>query len=384
LANDAIAKHATPGCVVLVAKDGKIAYEKSFGHYTYDSLQAVTSNSIFDMASVTKIFATNIAVMKLVDEGRLQLNKTLGDYLGWLKGSNKQHLLIKDILLHQAGLKSFIPFYKETIDPAKGGLALYTIYSEKPVHSHSVRVAENMYMRNTWVDTMLKRIYDSELGRRGQYIYSDNDFILLGKIIEAITGTTVDRYVKEEFYDKLDMKFTGFKPRDRFVLNDIIPTEQEVAFRAQLLHGDVHDPGAAMFGGVAGHAGLFSSVNDLAVLSQMLLNGGSFGGHQFIKKETIDTFSSYQSTISRRGLGFDKPEKDNATRKDPYPCLSASPATYGHTGYTGTCVWIDPAHNLIYIFLSNRVNPFGGSNTKLTRMNVRTNIQEAIYNAMKN
>lgn len=383
LANDAISKHATPGCVVLVAKDGKIAYEKSFGYHTYDSLQPVTRQNIFDMASVTKIFATNLAVMKLYDEGKLSLNKTLGDYLSWLKGSNKENLVIKELLLHQAGLKSYIPFYRETVDTSKGGLAIYTIYSEKPVHSHSVRVAENMYIRNTWADTMYKRIFDSELGPPENYVYSDNDFILLAKIVEQITGITVDQYVKQEFYDKMDMKFTGFKPRERFLLREIVPTEQEVVFRSQLLRGDVHDPGAAMFGGVAGHAGLFSCVDDLAVLSQMLLNGGSFRGQQFLKKETIDTFTSYQSAVSRRGLGFDKSEKDNATRKDPYPCLSASPLTYGHTGYTGTCVWIDPKYNLIFIFLSNRVNPLGGTNTKLLRMNVRNNIQEAIYQAME-
>jgi CubicO group peptidase (beta-lactamase class C family) len=213
-------------------------------------------------------------------------------------------------------------------------------------------------------------------------VYSDNDFIFLGKVVEALTGRTLDNYLKEEFYDKLKMTSSGFKPRERFVLQDIEPTEEEIGFRSQLLRGDVHDPGAAMFGGVAGHAGLFSNVSDLAIMAQMLLNGGTYNGQRFIKKETIDTFSAYQSTISRRGFGFDKPEKDNATRKDPYPCLSASPLTIGHTGFTGTCIWIDPAYNLIYIFLSNRVNPYGGNNNKLLKMNVRSNIQEAVYQAI--
>ncbi len=382
LANDAIAQHATPGCVVLVAKDGRIAYEKSFGHYTYDSTETVSNQSIYDMASVTKIFATSLAVMKLYDEGRLDFQKTLGDYLGWVRGSNKEHLKIKDILLHQAGLVSFIPFYRETIDTSKGGLAEYEIYSEKPVHSHSIRVAEGMYIRNSWPDTMYARILQSKVIPAGKYIYSDNDFIFLGKIVEAITGTTLDQYVKQEFYDKLNMAATGFKPREHYSLSQIVPTEHEVAFRAQLLRGDVHDPGAAMFGGVAGHAGLFSNAGDLAVLSQMLLNGGTFNGHRYIKKETLEMFTAYHSEISRRGYGFDKPEKDNATRREPYPCLSASPLTYGHTGYTGTCVWIDPQHNLIFIFLSNRVNPFGGTNLQLLRKNVRGNIQQTLYSAL--
>ncbi len=382
LANDAISKHATPGCVVLVAKDGKIAYQKAFGYYTYDSLEQVNTESIFDMASVTKIFATTISVMKLIDEGRLNIEKQLGDYLSWVKGTNKAKLPIKEILLHQAGLNAFIPFYKETIDPAKGGLAYYTIYSEKPVRSHSIRVAENMYIRNDWEDTMYNRILQSKLGPEGRYVYSDNDFIFLGKVVEAISGKTLDQYVKDEFYDKLHLTSTGFKPRESFPLSRIIPTEQEISFRSQLLRGDVHDPGAAMFGGVAGHAGLFSTASDLASIAQMLLNKGSFDGQQFIKSQTVDLFTAYQSAFSRRGYGFDKPEKDNAKRKDPYPCLSASPMTYGHTGYTGTCVWVDPARNLVFVFLSNRVNPFGGINTKISTLSVRGNIQETIYKSL--
>ncbi len=382
IATNAIQLRATPGCVVLVAKDGKIAYEKSFGYYTYDSLESMTNESIFDMASVTKILATNLAIMKLHDEGKFDYNKTLGDYLSWTKGTNKESISLKDILLHQAGLKSFIPFYKETIDSSRGGLSDYTIYNTAPNHSHSIRVADNMYMRNDWVDTIFKRILKSEVGPRNHYIYSDNDFIFLGKIVEAISGTTLDKYVQREFYDKLHLAATGFKPRERFPLSRIVPTEREIGFRSQQLRGDVHDPGAAMFGGVAGHAGLFSTANDLAMITQMLLNGGTFYGQRFINKATIDTFSAYQTPISRRGYGFDKPEKDNLIRKEPYPCLSASPLTYGHTGYTGTCFWVDPKYHLIFIFLSNRVNPYGGDNLKLSTLNVRGKIQETIYQAL--
>ena len=382
IAKDAIQKRATPGCVILVAKDGKIAYQKAFGYYTYDSLEAVTNESIFDMASVTKILATTLAVMKLHDEGRFDMNKTLGDYISWTGGTNKAHLPLKEILLHQAGLKSFIPFYKETVDSSKGGLSNYTIYSAVPAHSHSIRVADQMYMRNDWTDTMYKRILQSDLGRPKNYVYSDNDFIFLGKIVEAITGMTLDKYVQQEFYDKLHLSATGFKPRERFPLSRIVPTEREIGFRSQQLRGDVHDPGAAMFGGVAGHAGLFSTASDIAVLTQMLLNGGTFYGQRFIQKETLDTFTAYQSPISRRGYGFDKPEKDNTVRKEPYPCLSASPLTYGHTGYTGTCFWVDPKYNLVFVFLSNRVNPSGGENTKLLTLNVRGKIQETVYRAL--
>ncbi len=379
---DAINRQATPGCMVLVAKDGAIIYEKAFGYLTYDKTEPVYPETIYDLASVTKICATTMAVMKLYEEGRLDLQKTLGDYLPWTRGTNKASLKIWDVLLHQAGLKAFIPFYQETISKSKEGIPSPTVFSWKPDSIYRIRVAENLYMRAPWLDTMYNRILQSDLGATGKYIYSDNDFIFMGKIVESLTGMTLDEYVKKTFYDPLGMTTTGFKPRERFALNRIAPTEQEAVFRKQLLRGDVHDPGAAMFGGVAGHAGLFSDAYDLAILEQMLLNGGSFNGQQYLKKETIDFFTAYHSDSSRRGLGFDKPEKDNLTRKEPYPCLSASPRTFGHTGYTGTCVWVDPDTKLVYIFLSNRVNPGGGENLKLSNLSVRGNIMEAIYKAM--
>lgn len=383
IANDGIKKHAFPGCVVLVAKDGKVVFDKSYGYLTYDSIQPVYRETIYDMASVTKIMATLLSVMKLYDEGKINLQKTLGDYLPWTKGTNKQHVKLWDVLLHEAGLKAFIPFYKETIDTSKIDLLSGKFYSYKPDSVHSIRVADNMYMRTDWKDTIFQRILKSPVGPKGEYVYSDNDFIFLGKIVEALSGQTLDQYAKTNFYDKLDLTGTGFKPRDRFPLSDIAPTEKEKGFRNQLLWGDVHDPGSAMFGGVAGHAGLFSTANDMAVLCQMLLNGGSFNGQQFIKKSTIDYFAEYHSKHSRRGLGFDKPEKDNATRKDPYPALSASPQTIGHTGYTGTCFWIDPRYNLVFVFLSNRVNPDGGVNGKISSMSIRPKIMEQIYKAME-
>ncbi|MHA4843243.1 glycoside hydrolase family 3 N-terminal domain-containing protein [Flavitalea antarctica] len=380
IVEDAIRQQAIPGAVVLVAKDGKIAYEKAFGHLGYDSTEQVYPQTLYDLASVTKVMATTVSVMKLYDEGKLKLDKKLGDYLPWVKGSNKQNLTVRDILLHQAGLKSFIPFYRETIDLTPEGLPKYSVYVPKPDSLHMMRVAANMYMRDDWMDTIYRRILQSEVVGKGKYVYSDNDFIFLGKIVEAISGMPLDQYVKREFYDKLGMTSTGFKPLNRFSLNRIAPTEDDNLFRKQLIQGDVHDPGAAMFGGVAGHAGLFSNAYDLAVLSQVMLSNGTYNGHRFFKKETIKLFTTYQSAISRRGFGFDKPEKDNATRKEPYPTLSASPETYGHTGFTGTCFWIDPKHNLTYIFLSNRVN--SPDQNKFGKINVRPKVHEVIYNAM--
>ncbi|HVM86843.1 MAG TPA: glycoside hydrolase family 3 N-terminal domain-containing protein [Puia sp.] len=377
----AITKTAFPGCEVVIAKNGNVVYDKSFGYLTYDKKEHVYPQTIYDLASVTKICATTMAVMKLYDEGKLDLQKTLGDYLPWVKGTNKDSLKIWDVLLHQAGLKAFIPFYKETIDSARGGIPLQSVYSPQADSLHCVRVAENLYMCVNWLDTIYNRILMSSVEQQKKYIYSDNDFIFMGKIVEAISGTTLDDYVKRSFYEPLRMKTTGFLPRTYFPLNRIAPTENEQVFRKQLIRGDVHDPGSAMFGGVAGHAGLFSDAYDLAVLEQMLLNGGVMNGIRFLKKSTIDLFTGYHSDISRRGLGFDKPEKNNTALKEPYPCISASSLTFGHTGFTGTCVWVDPKYNLIYVFLSNRVNP-SSENTKISSLSIRGGIMEAIYNAM--
>ena len=380
---DAINKKATPGCVVLAVKDGQIVFEKAYGHYTYEQTEQVTTESVYDMASVTKICATTLAVMKLYEEGRIDLKQKLSTYIPWVNGTNKQDLVIEDILLHQAGLKAWIPFYRETIDTVSG-VPFQNLYTNGPMEDYTIRVADQFFMRTSWIDTMKHRILTSDVGPVGKYVYSDNDFIFLGKIVEQITGVTLDQYVRKTFYEPLSLYATGFLPREHLPVNRIVPTEKEVQFRRQLLRGDVHDPGAAMFGGIAGHAGLFSTAYELAVLMQMVNNGGSIGSKQFFKPETVQFFTSYGSSISRRGFGFDKPEKDNLTRKDPYPAITVSPSTFGHTGYTGTCVWADPENKIVFVLLSNRVHPDGGANTKLFTMNVRRKIQEAIYKVLLN
>ena len=378
IANDAIDKKAAPGCVVLILKDGKIAFQKAYGTTTYASKEPMTVESVFDMASVTKICATTVAVMKLYDEGKIDLKKTLGDYLPAARGTNKEFLPIQKILLHQAGLVSYIPFYKETMDTA--GYPLPGIYADKKKDSFTIRVADNFYMAGNWLDTIQDRILKSPLGPADKYVYSDNDFIFLGKIVEALSGLSLDAYVKTNFYFPMSLASIGFRPLQKHSISRIVPTEAETKFRRQLIRGDVHDPGAAMLGGIAGHAGLFSNAYDIAAIMQMLLNGGSYNGKRYLQKETVDLFTTYQSSISRRGYGFDKPEKDNRSRKEPYPTLSVSLKTFGHTGFTGTCTWADPENNLVYVFLSNRVNPSGSD--VLLKMNVRPKIHETIYKAL--
>lgn len=380
IAEAAIKKHAAPGMTVMAVKNGRIAFYKSYGHLAYDSTQKVNLETLYDMASVTKICATTLSVMRLYDQGKIALNKTLGDYLPSVRGTNKAKLTIEDILLHQAGLKAFIPFYRETIDTATGA-PLPGFYSKTQSPEFSIRVADSMYMRTAWQDTIYKRILTSAVGPSDKYIYSDNDFIFLGKIVEAVSGMPLNEYVQKELYRKLGLNNSGFSPLQRFAKSRVAPTEKEKIFRRQLVQGDVHDPGASMMGGVAGHAGLFSNAYELAIMMQMVLDGGKYNGYYFFSPETIKTFTVKRSKISRRALGFDRPEKDNGISKDPYPSRYASQQTFGHTGFTGTCVWVDPASDFIYVFLSNRVNP-DGTSPILGRLSVRGNIQDALYRAL--
>ncbi len=383
IADSAIKATAFPGCQVLVARNGKVIYYKTFGFLNYDKLEPVKPSTIYDLASVTKVSATTMAVMRLYEEKKLDLDSTLGTYLPWVKGSDKDTLRIKDILLHQAGLVAYIPFYKETIDAATG-LPLPGFYKTIRDDTFSIRVADNMYLRKDFTDTIYQRILQSRLLPSGNYVYSDNDFIFLAKVAEQITGKPLNEYVANQFYKPLEMYSTTFKPKENFVpITNIAPTEKEMLFRLQLLRGDVHDPGAALFGGVAGHAGLFSNAYDLATLYMMLLNGGTWKGKHYFDSATVHYFTAYHSDVSRRGYGFDKPMKDNATNDDPYPSVYASPETFGHTGFTGTCVWADPKENLLFIFLSNRVCPDGGANGLLSELEVRRNMLDAVYGAIE-
>lgn len=381
IVNDALTRRVFPGCIVLAVQDGKVKYHKAFGNFEYStSSNAVNLRSIYDLASVTKISATTVAVMKLYEEGKLSLDKTLGEYLPLAIGTNKQNILIRDILLHQAGVNVGTPLYRETAD--RSGNPLPAFYSNAYRPGFTIPVAKNVFLRSHWNDTMLTRIMHTPLGRPGRYVYSDDDFIILGKLVEQISGMPLDQYMQQKFYGPLGMINTSFKAWQRFGVERIVPTEHDKTFRSQVLRGYVHDEGAALFGNVSGHAGLFSNAYDLSLLYQMLLNGGELGGRRFFKPETIKLFTAYGSNISRRGLGFDKPEKDNHKRDEPYPSLYASPETFGHTGFTGTCVWADPKENLVYVFLSNRVYDTRGNNL-LSRLNIRGKIQDAIYHALE-
>lgn len=374
--NSAIVNGAMPGCQILVARNGKVVFQKSFGYQSYNSTDSVKNSDLYDIASVTKIAATALALMRLYEKNKINLNNTLSKYLPKSKGTNKSNLSIKEILAHQAGLQSWIPFYKETLVP--NGLSK-TLYKNSTDDKFTLHVADSIYLLKSYADTIRKHIYSSPLGEKGKYVYSDFGPILMKEVIENITKETLDKYVYENFYKPLKLSRLSFNPRDKFHLNEIVPTENDTVFRRQLLRGYVHDPAAAMLGGVSGNAGVFSDANDLAIIMSMLLNDGTYGGQRFLKASTIQTFTQKQFPQNRRGLLFDKPESDPSKIS---PCSpSASPMTFGHQGFTGTCAWADPKYGLIYIFLSNRINP-DVSNDKLIKLNVRTNIQEIIYKSI--
>lgn len=377
IVSDALDRGAFTGCVVLAAKDGKIVYQKPYGHYQFNpSSQRMKSESIFDLASVTKISATTVSIMKLYEQGKIKLNGTLGDYLPSTKGTDKAKLKISEILLHQAGLVPDVLFYKYVRDSVTHLPNPSIISTHKA--GFDIRVAENLYLRNDWIDTAFQLVLNSPVRQQGKYVYSDLDFIFLGKVVEAVTKMPLDKYVQKTFYLPMDMRTTGFKPLERFSLDQIVPTEFDTLFRWQLLWGDVHDYSSSVLGQTAGHAGLFSDAPDLFKLYQMLLNEGMFNGKRYLKSKTIKLFTAYHSPISRRGYGFDKPEKDNTTRKQPYPAASVSQETFGHTGWTGTCVWVDPKYKIVYIFLSNRVQS-QIDNDKLLELSVRGKIHDELY-----
>ncbi len=376
IVNSAIADKAMPGCQVLVAKDGKVIYERAFGKFTYESPAEVKNTDLYDLASLTKVLASTISLMRLNDERKFQLNRTIADYLDGVENSPLRNVVMKDILVHQARLKSWIPFYQATLTDS-----IYKkLYSNVNKDPYVIEVAKDLYMRKDGVDSIYKQIYNTPLNPKNEYLYSDLGFYLFRLIIERITGMPFGEYTASTFYKPMGLSTMTFRPLQKFDADRVVPTEDDKAFRKQLLQGYVHDPGAAMLGGVSGHAGLFSNANDIAVIMQMLLNKGEYGGVRYLNPTTISLFTRKQEDKNRRGLGFDKPEID--IYKPKSTADDASPRTFGHSGFTGTCVWADPDYNLIYVFLSNRVNP-SADNNKLIKNNIRTQIHQVIYDAMK-
>jgi CubicO group peptidase (beta-lactamase class C family) len=368
---------------VLIAKQGKIFFNKSYGHHTYGKKKEVRNIDIYDLASITKISATLPMLMKMVDERVLSLDDELGKHLD-LDSTNKEHLVIRDILAHQARLFPWIPFYKQTLnkDSVSGLMQLRdTLYSTVMTEEFSYKIADNIYLHHAYPDSMIKQIIDSELLDKKKYRYSDLGYYLLKKIIEDRYNKGIDDVAVNKFYKKLGMENLGYLPLNRISEERIIPTENDFLFRSQLLKGYVHDMGAAMQGGVGGHAGLFSNANDLAKLMQMYLQNGVYAGERYLSEEVVKEFAKCQfpDNENRRGAGFDKTAL--ADQEGGPASENASSEGFGHTGFTGTLVWADPKTQIVYVFLSNRIYP-DASNSKLLDMDVRTDIMEVIYDSL--
>ena len=404
---DAITREALPGCQVLFVRDGKVFLNKSYGYHTYEKKQPVQSDDLYDLASLTKILATIPLMMKLEDQKKLSVDNKLVKYFPFLDTCAKADLTIREILTHQAGLLPWIPFYLKTLEPMFAGKPLYqrslseeypfkidngfylirnisykdSIYQHEFSREYPIKVADNLFMNADYIDTLYNTIYASKLSEVKKYRYSDLGYYMFYRIIENITGKPYPALLNEYFYNPIGAANLVYLPLLKVEKQRIVPTEDDQYFRKQLLQGYVHDPGAAMLGGVSGHAGLFGSANDVAKIMQLFLNKGFYGDTSLINPETVELFleTPFIDNDNRRAMGFDKPPID---RDDPGPCAKlASNSSFGHSGFTGTLAWADPEYNMIYIFLSNRIHP-NQYNKKLIELDLRTNIQKTVYELM--
>ena len=380
IALEGLNEGAYPGCQILAAHDGNVFYNRTFGYHTYDSSKQVKQDDVYDLASITKIASTLLMIMDLDQRGEIELDYSLCDYLpDLLDSSEYSNLRLREILTHQAGLAAWIPFYKNTIS---NGHLRYDVFSLDSSSTYSWKVADQLWINTSYEDSIFNQILANPLNESGDYKYSDLGYYFLKEIVERKTQRSIEEITQEKFYGPLGMNRTTFLPRTKIIDDEIIPTEDDQSFRMQLIHGYVHDPGAAMLGGVGGHAGLFSNANDLAKLMQMYLNGGIYGGKRFMDKSIISEYTScqYCENENRRGVGFDKPMIDNEEGGPTCTCVSYM--SFGHSGFTGTYTWADPESKIVYVFLSNRIHP-DVDNKKLISMSIRTRIQEVIHSAIE-
>ncbi len=378
LAQKAIDGKMAPGVQILVARKGKVIYQKAFGYHTYENARKVKNTDIYDVASLTKILSTLPNVMQVYDNGKVNLETKLGMMLPMFNESDKKNIPFKDLLSHYARFQAWIPFYKATLDSAKMPLAKY--YSKTFNENFSKQVADSLFMRNDYHDTIMKAIVNSKLLPKKEYKYSDFTFIILKDFLEKSTHQSIDVLSYTNFFKPLGANNTMYNPLQKFIKMDIPPTENDTYFRHQVIQGYVHDMEAAMEGGIGGHAGIFSNTMDVAKIMQMYLQRGNYGGHQFFSTKTFEDFNTcyFCKEQNRRGLGFDKPQL--AGQQGP-TCGCASMTSFGHTGFTGTMAWADPENEIVYVFLSNRTFPDATVN-KLSKENIREDIQKVIYEAI--
>ena len=409
IAREGIDKEAYPGCQILIMKDGVPVYDKCFGTFTYGGKRQVRPDDLYDIASLTKTTATLLAVMKLYDEGKFGLTDRISKYVPVLKGSPKERITIEELLLHQSGLPAFWPFYREAIDDSSYQTTFFKArrdaqhttqvdrrlwvvnrfgYKKEYVSGERSdafpwRVVDGMYVGPAFSARMLEMIASDEIPLKDRrYRYSCLNFMLLKEMVEHLTGMPMDVYLEKEFYRPMGMAHTLYRPLQRFPKEQIAPTVlKDYLRRNQTLQGEVHDEIASFMGGVSGNAGLFSTAHDVAKVFQLFLDKGMYGGRRYISRNTCELFMKHVSNISRRALGFDKPDVKNPPKS---PCAEEAPAeVVGHTGFTGTCAWADPKNGLVYVFLSNRISPRVFDHKALMTLNIRPRIQQVMYQALQ-
>lgn len=380
---DAVAQKAidgkmAPGMQVLVARKGNVIFQKSYGSQTYDNGRKVTNTDLYDVASISKMISTLPNVMQLYDKNKVTLDTKLKDMVPFFAKTNKENIIFKDLLNHYAGLQAWIPFYKATLDSNTNPSEKY--YRKTAENGFTTKAADNLYIRNDYHDTIMKIIADSPVSPKIEYKYSDFTFIILKEYLERKTHKKLEDLSKENFYSTLGMNYTLYNPLDKFEKNNIAPTEIDNYFRHQTIQGYVHDMAAAMEGGVAGHAGIFSNAMDVAKMMQLFLQKGNYGGIQYFSPKTFDAFNTcyYKDKGVLRGLGFDK-----RIGKDGPTCGCVSESSFGHTGFTGNMAWVDPETEIVYVFLSNRTYPeVVNDENKLAKGKIREEIQKIIQEAI--
>lgn len=376
IAKSAIDDGAFPGCQVVVAKNGSIIYSKSFGYHDYTRDKRVQINDLYDVASITKVAATTLSAMKLYEQGKFRVNDKIKNYLDCPSNSTIKNIPIKKLLIHQSGLQPHMPvipylLYRDTINNACD-----SFYCTKPSAEYPLQVADEFYFNGQYHKQILEDVQHIPVGSQRRYRYSDANFFLVQQVLEKISGTKIDELARQYFYTPLGLRYTDFRPLEHYSREKIVPTQFDDRWRQQLVHGYVHDETAALLGGVSGHAGLFSNAEDLAVIFQMLLNDGYYGDRRFLQPETVRLFTSAIHG-NHRGFGFDTAHPDSHSAFSH----SASKRTFGHTGFTGTCVWADPENDLVFVFLSNRINP-DIRNKKLFKNRVRERMHQVVYDAL--
>ncbi len=374
---DGIMQNAFPGCQLALAVEGSVVFDESFGHLTYDGLIPVYPSTVFDLASVTKVSSTLMMAMKLHDDGLLDIHEAISHYLPKYEASNKKDISLKSLLSHQAGLLPYVPFWKRVLSGDFLDPFYYVSTSDEMLDLRSYGMEPSSLLRDSlsqWILTSSLLKYDS----LPYYSYSDIGFMILQEVLEEIAGESMDSYLDRHFYHPLGLNRTKFNPKQSSInLFEIAPTEYDSYYRSEQIWGEVHDRNAAILDGVAGHAGLFSNARDMLVLFQMILQGGTYNGIRFIGEETLEVFNKRYFPDNRRGLGWDKRSEVVKNVSD-----YASEESFGHTGFTGTMVWVDPKYDLVFIFLSNRIHP-NANNRKLNQLDIRTKIQDIVYEAIQ-